>query len=349
VEQAPTLKDINVPTAEDVLGEQSTQCGFCARPIDIRQDRRRCASCRKNYCVTCPECGMHQTFLIKGFPELSEDLHALQKRADAIFAEISFHVDYDIYFGGIQQILPLLRSKAQGQPVDLPVAEGRWLEEHGEPFIRRFLSLKAMGRFVDYFERRAFPGRCANAMTFQASQGTTSPIRWRGLPMMRTIWDFALAPLMVQEIRPRTIIEIGTASGGAAAYYADVQQLHGIQPNVITMDIAPPAIQLSGVTIIRGDSKMLAVSLPVEFLDPQPHPWIVIEDAHQAIGEFLEHMHLFVCKGDYLVIEDLDAEGDLFGFLSEHPAEYKVDTLFTDFFGHNNTCAPDQILCKITE
>lgn len=54
--------------------------------------------------------------------------------------------------------------------------------------------------------------------------------------MMKAVWDFALVPIMVQEIRPRTIIEIGTAEGGSAAYYASVQRLHGLPPNVVTID-----------------------------------------------------------------------------------------------------------------
>ena len=165
--------------------------------------------------------------------------------------------------------------------------------------------------------------------------------------MMRTIWDFALAPLMIQEIRPRTIIEIGTASGGAAVYYADLQRLHGIQPNIIALDLAPPSLDIEGVIFLKGDSKMISAALPETLLREQPHPWIVIEDAHEAIGEIVEYMHPFLQKDDYLIIEDIDAEKILFHFLAEHPDEYKVDTLFADYFGHNNTSAPDQIFCKV--
>lgn len=294
--------------------------------------------------MKCSACSIHSSVFIRGFPELEGDLDELEQRARALFSESAFQED-DIYFSRFKRVLPLLKDRKAA--THLPVMANLWLEEHGEAFIRRFLSLKAMGRFVDYFERQAFPCRCANAMTLTASQGTIYPISWRGLPMMRTIWDFALIPVMVQEIRPQTIIELGTASGGAAAYYADIQRIHGIQPNIVTMDITPLEIDIPGVTFIKGDSRILATSLPFEFLNMQPHPWIVIEDAHQAIGKFLEHVHSSLRSGDYLIIEDMVAENYLFPFLTDHSGEYKVDTLFTDYFGHNNTSAPDQILRRM--
>lgn len=295
--------------------------------------------------MRCSACSTHKSLFIRGFPELQGNLDELEQKAQALFDESAFQQD-GIYFSIFKRVLPLLKDRQAA--MDLPPTTSQWLDEQGEAVIRRFISLKAMGRFVDYFERQAFPYRCANQITFKASQGTICPISWRGLPMMRTIWDFALAPLMVQEIRPRTIIELGSASGGAAAYYADIQRIHGIPPNIVTMDIIPAAIDIEGVTFIKGDSTKLSTSLPSEFLKMQAHPWIVIEDTHQDIGNFLEYVHSFLRAGDYLIIEDVLADKYLFPFLSDHSAEYKVDTLFTDYFGHNNTCAPDQILRRMT-
>jgi cephalosporin hydroxylase len=73
---------------------------------------------------------------------------------------------------------------------------------------------------------------------------------------------------------------------------------------------------------------------------------VVIEDAHVNIGGILEHLHAFLEVGDYVIVEDVEAEAELLRFLSKHPGAYKVDTRYTDYFGHNTTCAPDQILVR---
>ena len=166
--------------------------------------------------------------------------------------------------------------------------------------------------------------------------------------MMRTVWDFAISAMMVQEIRPQTIIELGTCSGGSALWYADLQRLSGLSPNVVSMDIRPPTIQHEGVTFMQGDVNAIEDALPSALLERQPRPWIVIEDVHHNIAGVLNHFHRSLNTGDYLIVEDLDIESLLVPFLSKHPRQYMVDARYTDFFGHNATCAPDQIFRRVS-
>lgn len=190
-------------------------------------------------------------------------------------------------------------------------------------------------------------GTLPDYFTSLCSQGMNGPVMWAGRPSMRTVWDFALAPLMISEINPRTIIELGTASGGAAIFYANLQQMNGVTPRVIGMDIDPPDLQYDGVTLLTGDSHLIEQTLSSELLAHQPHPWLIVEDAHQNIAGVLEHFDRHVQAGDYVIIEDVDAEAALGRFLLSRPDRYKVDTRYTDYFGHNATCAPDQILCVV--
>src|SRR5262249_14879495 len=144
-----------------------------------------------------------------------------------------FQTRDNIYFYSLCRTGELLQQRAAGASFedvykDVPEELARWCEQSGEAALRRLVSLKAMGRFVDYFDRRSFTGRSSNRFAFRASQGVVAPLSWQGVPMMKSVWDFALVPIMIQEIRPRTIIEIGTAEGGSALYYASVQQLHGL-------------------------------------------------------------------------------------------------------------------------
>lgn len=338
---------------DDVLGARETACAACGRRLAVIEDREHCSLCAASYCQGCTRCD-HPAVLLAGFPELPDDLPGLTRRFSAIRNGLKevFGGNDNIYFYSICRIGELLVRRAAGEPFDsvyrdVPPQVAEWCEARGEPVFRTWVSLAAMGRYVDYFDRRSFTGRSANAFSFRAAQGTSAPLSWRGLPMMRSVWDFALIPVMVQEIRPRTIIEIGTAAGGSAAYYASVQQIHGLPPNVVTMDLHPPSRAIAGVRFLQGDSHAIAAALPGELLADLPHPWIVSEDSHRNIGGILEHFHDFLESGDYLLIEDVDAESYLFPFLASHRDRYRVDTRYTDFFGHNNTCCPDQILRRM--
>jgi cephalosporin hydroxylase len=337
---------------DDILGAHETSCGGCRRALTILEDRTRCITCDRNYCRECARCE-HAAMLLKGFPELLDDLPTLTRKAAEIFKDLQglFQARDNIYFYSICRTGELLQRRAAGASFedvykDVPEDLACWHEHTGEAALRRLVSLKAMGRFVDYFDRRSFKGRSSNTLTFRTSQGVVAPLYWQGLPMMKSVWDFALVPIMVQEIRPRTVIEIGTAEGGSAAYYASVQQLHGLPPNVVTMDLIPPRSSIAGVRFVQGDSELIESALPGELLEDLPHPWIVAEDSHRNIGGIIAHFHRFLRAGDYLAIEDVDAERDLFPFLSAHRDHYRVDTRYTDFFGHNNTCCPDQIFCR---
>ena len=71
-----------------------------------------------------------------------------------------------------------------------------------------------------------------------------------------------------------------------------------------------------------------------------PHPWLVIEDAHQNVYEVLRHFDSLLEPGDYLVVEDLlslPKYAQTSRFLSEARGRYVVDTHYTDMFGYNAT------------
>ncbi len=82
-------------------------------------------------------------------------------------------------------------------------------------------------------------------------------------------------------------------------------------------------------------------------LREEPHPWLIVEDAHHNVGAVLEHVSAYIQPGDYLVVEDSDVKREtLREFVGRHPGEYLVDTRFTDYFGRNATCAADSIFVR---
>jgi cephalosporin hydroxylase len=348
----------------DLLGAIPVFCDSCNRKIPITEDRRFCPTCNKDACLSCPACQSdHQVADYRGFPRLEGDLKSVLEKTEKYMAESFgglFENDNTYMFGWLKSLHEILSAhgvevRPDASPTQAaPKGQSRrvsgltWVLDNGEAYLRDWVSLREMGRFVDYFDRRSFAGGLPRQNTLVYSQGGAAPLRWNGLPMMKTVWDYALTSLMVQEIRPGTIIELGTASGASAMWYADTQKSFGIKPNVITVDRICARRGHDGVRFLQGDVEEIENCLTGDFLENQPRPWIVVEDTHCNIGGILRYLHQFLMKGDYICIEDADAECELALFLASHQSRYKVDTHFTDFFGHNATSAPDQIFCLVS-
>jgi len=327
-----------------------TACDSCGESIPLAEDRRRCLDCLRDLCMSCEECSAHTVVTYFGFREVADFVEVLTKADEYVKDACGrFSGRDDIYIAGVQKLVAFLLLKLHDSGAaaavlqEMPLGLREAMERHGESWLRRWVSLRSMGRYVDYFARRAIAGRLPDDVTWLHAQGGYGPMTWKGRPLMRTVWDLALSSIMLEEIRPRTVIELGTASGASAMWYADLQRLLGIEPCVKTVDIDPPKLECSGVTFLRGDAKEIGRVLPHDLLEAWPHPWLVIEDAHENIRGVLEHIHGVLRPDDYITIEDVDAEQALGPFLLNHPGSYMVDARYTDYFGHNATCCADQI------
>lgn len=193
-------------------------------------------------------------------------------------------------------------------------------------------------------------------------------IHHRGCTVMKTADDQAILKELLAHVRPATVIELGTFTGGTAVWMADMLKLEGVTSSIYSMDINSAIIEdrvkeikPENVTFLQGDSNKIADTFSANFLKGLPHPWVVIEDAHVNIFEVLEHFLGYMEVGDYFMVEDthpniptvmgagricqqqeykpwgtklLDA---LKKFLTKHEKECAVDTYFTDFFGYNGT------------
>jgi len=335
----------------DFLGKNRTTCTECGRVIASTETRTHCFECGGEFCADGPSCGHELRVDYPGLKQIEDPVLLIELArkhlAEACYGR--FHVDDSIWFSGFKFFIDFLENQIKPSDelaADLdgrPSALVEWLDANAENMVSQWVALKEMGRFVAYVDRRAIAGNLPDFFTSLTAQGMSGPVIWAGRPTMRSVWDFALAPLLVEEIRPGTIIELGTASGGGTTLWADLQKISGIPPNVVSMDIDPPEFSHEGVTLIHGDSNCIEEALTDDLLSALPHPWLIIEDAHVNIDGVLEHFDRFMHPGDYIVIEDVEAESVLGPFLLSRPGRYTVDTHYTDFFGHNATCAPDQI------
>ena len=175
--------------------------------------------------------------------------------------------------------------------------------------------------------------------TLLMSQGVKDCMTWRGIALGKSVYDFALIPMMLWDIQPATILEIGSGEGASAIWMADLCKSYELPTKVYSMDIEPPSIEYEGVTFFQGDSREIS-NFNTENL---PHPWLILEDAHIEVNRimryFEKHMHI----GDYIIIED--TRGRMQTKLKV-PNTLHVDAYYCDYFGRNATSSMNTILCK---
>ena len=197
---------------------------------------------------------------------------------------------------------------------------------------------------------------------------------WKGVLLEKDPMQIAAYPMLINELQPKTIVELGALKGGSAIWLADHLELFGIEGKVYSVDndlsqLDEKAKADSRIHFIEGDCREIAAVLPPELLGHLPHPWLIIEDVHDNLVGILDHFYNYGLQtGDYLIIEDTnkfmwevwsdweDQEliqrgarklKDLRNWLMNHEDEYWVDTYYQDMYGYNASKNWNSILKRV--
>ncbi len=223
------------------------------------------------------------------------------------------------------------------------------LQRAGRACLRPGAGSRGAGqRFVPFRDRPYGTDFAVTAQFFRRVQGAKTnrsgepaPLHWRGVPMKKDPFDLALYPLLLWELRPATIIELGAFKGGSALWMADLLDLFEIDGHVYSHDVDTDRItaEHERVTFVRADCTDLG-SFDAERLRSLPHPWLVLEDTHVNLYQLLKFFDGFLTTGDYVVVEDtidIRFHRALQRFAMEIGDRYLVDTRYADMFGYNVT------------
>ncbi|WP_424098162.1 CmcI family methyltransferase [Moorena producens] len=211
--------------------------------------------------------------------------------------------------------------------------------------------------------------------TWQTLLSNTYLQTWKGIILNKGVTEIGIYPMLLWELKPQTIIEIGALNGGSAVWLADNLELFGIKGSVYSIDIDLSLLDQKArdnlkVNFLEGDCNNLSTVLPKTMLARLPHPWLVIEDAHVNVLGVVEYFHdNGLTSGDYLIVEDTnkliwdsgsenwdDKEEyekgrqkmpNLRGWLLDHEDEYLIDTYYQDMYGYNGSKNCNSILKKV--
>ncbi len=332
------------------------QCDGCGILLD---DRYHCVDCGVDLCADCAgsvEAGhlikdhskSHRTVLIQRLPFISGQDYIEQE--SGLFEDIERdHVAEGVTTFLANNIRATLTPFRGFDKSNIPPGLDEQTKSALES-LRFYLTRRKAGRYVDYFERRSFDGTELPGHVLALSQGAQDCMRWKGMPLYKSVFDVCLYPMILWELQPKTIFETGSANGSSALWLGDMMDAYGIDGHIYSLDLIKPDVTHDRVTFIEGDSNNIEQVFPRELLAKAPHPWWFLEDAHVNVVGVLSYFHEYMQSGDCVIVEDSDStgKGDEIGqFAIEHRDHYRVDTRYTDYFGYNMTCSRDTIWRRV--
>ncbi len=194
--------------------------------------------------------------------------------------------------------------------------------------------------------RTAQGNRDLPPLGYLLGQGVNSAPTWRGMPFYKSVWDMALYNELLWELRPGSIIELGSGEGASADWFSTMTKAFDVETEIVSFDIQPPLSQAQhGVTFVPANfpDDTDRVVAWTETLDRQT-PWLVIEDMHVGVDTLLSALVQKLRPGDYVVVEDSAHKQSVLETLAHGPVALEVDQHFTDRFGLNGTSAMNSIL-----
>ena len=194
-------------------------------------------------------------------------------------------------------------------------------------------NIRKQNRFVPFHDR---PNTSHIHMdTLLMSQGVKDCNSWRGIALGKSVYDFALIPMIIWENKPATILEIGSGEGASAMWMADLCKSYKIPrcntiggySHVYSIDIKPPNVTYDGVTFLSGDIRNIPYLSDNTLFDVTtlPHPWLIVEDAHVNVNKVMKYFATHMHRGDYIIIEDSRGKK---GSTLEVPSTLLVDTYY---------------------
>jgi cephalosporin hydroxylase len=208
----------------------------------------------------------------------------------------------------------------------------------------RFMPWKLRQQMVTQLQGELVAGTEQGFRQLVYSQGAGTVFRWHGVPCFKTVYDIAIYSMLIDELRPGTIIELGSGTGGSALLYADLCAGAGLTTEIISIDAAMPKISDPRIAFVEADCSRWLDATAKSNREFQ-RPCLVVEDFHGDLAGFFRNLDAILEAGDYLVIEDSSAKQNRIAeLIADRP--YLVDAKYTDFFGINCTSAINSIFIK---
>lgn len=186
-------------------------------------------------------------------------------------------------------------------------------------------------------------------------------VQYKGVPYLKCPMDYVMYQMLIMNIKPDLIIEIGTLNGGGALYYADLLYLIG-KGEVHTINLQNEVYDQK--VFNHGRIKFFYGGFESYDLERAKgyETILVIDDGSHSYEHVLAALNKFsglVTKNSYFIVED--GVVDFIGYKENYNggprraindflqsnSDFEIDRSLCDFFGTNATFNPDGYLKRI--
>jgi len=224
--------------------------------------------------------------------------------------------------------------------------------------IKNYFKIRVKRKLNQFFRIRRWSERVSfNSSTIHRGH---HKVTYRGVETIKCPFDFVLYQMIIQEIKPDLIIEIGTNKGGAALYLADLLNIigHGM---VHTIDIEDTVNKLT-----KEHPRVKFFCNGYEGYDLKETDGfdkiLVIDDGSHLYEHVIDSLRKFsslVSKDSYFIVED--GIVDKLGMARDYNQgplkairefmvdnnDFIIDRKWCDFFGKNATFNVNGFLKKV--
>lgn len=184
------------------------------------------------------------------------------------------------------------------------------------------------------------------------SQGVKECLTWKGSPLYKSHFDFCIYFMLISEIKPKTILEIGSTRT-SLEWLSSITKINDYKCEIIGIDRNSDNILLDEVgnrfQLIQDDIKNINSIFKNPSLKNLKRPLLIVEDAHAYLDLTLEYLFGLLEENDYIIVEDSIGKQKVIESIIRKlnlNQEIYVDKKYTDFFGVNSTSAVNSILVK---
>ncbi|NUK32089.1 cephalosporin hydroxylase [Parageobacillus sp. VR-IP] len=256
----------------------------------------------------------------------------------------------------VKEFLKNIEEKVSNKQQNIPTILDNYFLQQGQAYINQedidskllesliFSQTFNLRRLVPVYERvKKVKSTELNTIAKLYSQGKKEPFQWKGKPLFKSIYDMAVYQLLIYDLNPGTIIEIGATESSLNWFY-DMTRLLSPKTQVYGFNIKN--VNSSNCKFIQGDARYIEYYFTEKVLGKLEHPLLIIEDCHVNTEGILTYFSHYMKYGDYIIIEDSLPKQSILESWSSNISEFYTDTYFTDYFGINTVSAINSIIIK---
>lgn len=186
-------------------------------------------------------------------------------------------------------------------------------------------------------------------------------VHYRGINYIKCPFDYVMYQMILEEVKPNLVVEIGTFNGGGALYISDIISRWGGIVHTIDIEskeLDPLVTNNPNIVLFKDGYQGYDISLAKKFnkilvIDDGSHYYHDVKDAFNKFNELVSLNSYYIVEDSVIYFEDPNSHGGgpikAIEEIIQENTDFEIDRYWCDFFGTNATFNTDGYLKKTKE